>query len=191
MYKLPIMKTQLETFNNSWYNPGGTPLKRLVWYFCNVLFFMNPLIPFSGLKVRLLRLFGATIGKGVLIKPSVNIKYPWKLTIGDHCWIGENVWIDNLDQITLEDNICLSQGAMLLCGNHDYKKSSFDLITKPITLKSGSWVGAQSIVCPGVTLFEESVLAVKSVATGDLTANTIWQGNPAQKIRQRHTDSTK
>lgn len=184
-----MIKTQLKDFNNSWYNPGGSSVKRLLWYFCNVLFFINPLNPVSGLKVRLLRLFGAKIGQGVLIKPSVNIKYPWKLTIGDHCWIGENVWIDNLDQVTLEDNVCLSQGAMLLCGNHNYKNPTFDLITKPITLKSGSWVGAQSVVCPGVTLFEESVLAVQSVATADLAASSIFQGNPAQIVRHRHTDS--
>jgi putative colanic acid biosynthesis acetyltransferase WcaF len=133
----------------------------------------------------LLRLFGAKIGKGVNIKQKVNIKYPWKLTIGDYSWIGEKVWIDNLDQVIIGKNCCLSQESMLLCGNHDFKKTTFDLITKPITLKNGSWIGAKSVVCPGVTLEENSILSVGSVATGNLDSNSIYQGNPAIKIKDR------
>ena len=82
------MNIDLSCYNNSWYASGGSRLKRLIWYFINVLFFINPLNPISGLKVLLLRWFGAKIGKGVVIKPSVNIKYPWRLEIGDYTWIG-------------------------------------------------------------------------------------------------------
>ncbi len=89
----------------------------------------------SNIKIFWLRVFGATVGKGVIIRPTVNIKYPWKLKIGNHCWIGESVWIDNLDQVTMEDNVCISQGAYLLCGNHNYKSTSFDLMTAPIYLQ--------------------------------------------------------
>ena len=179
------LNTNLSSYNNSWFNPGGGRLKRLIWYFINVLFFINPLNPISGLKVLLLRWFGAKIGKGVVIKPSVNIKYPWRLEIGDYTWIGENVWIDNLANVTIGNNVCISQGAMLLCGNHNYKKTTFDLIINNITLEDGSWVGAQSIVCPGVTLHSHSVLGVNSVANHDLEPYSIYQGNPAQKIRSR------
>ena len=80
---------------------------------------MNPLNPFSGLKVFLLQLFGAKVGKGVVIKPNVNIKYPWLLEIGDYTWIGERAWIDNLAQVKIGKNCCISQGAMLLCGNNN------------------------------------------------------------------------
>tara|TARA_B100000809_G_scaffold264490_2_gene320475 strand:+ start:1014 stop:1424 length:411 start_codon:yes stop_codon:yes gene_type:complete len=132
-----------------------------------------------------LRLFGAKIGKGVVIKPKVNIKYPWKLSIGDYSWIGEKVWIDNLDHVTIGKNCCLSQEAMLLSGNHDYSNPSFDLIVKPIILNDGSWVGAKSVVCPGVTLYEHAILAVGSIATKNLEANSIYQGNPAIKIKDR------
>ena len=92
-------QTDLSKYDNSWYKPGGNPLSRLMWYFVNALFFINPLNPFSGLKVFWLKLFGAKIGKGVIIKPGVNIKYPWHLSIGNHCWIGEKVWIDNLTPV--------------------------------------------------------------------------------------------
>lgn len=175
----------LSCYDNSWYNPGGSSLKRVLWYFTNILFLMNPLNPISSVKVRLLRCFGAKIGKGVVIKPSVNIKYPWNLSIGDYTWIGENVWIDNLVQVTIGSNVCVSQGAMLLCGNHNYKKSTFDLMVGKIVLENGCWVGAQSVVCPGVTLHSHAVLGVASVANKNLDAYTIYQGNPAQMVRKR------
>lgn len=178
-------KVDFSVYDNSWYNPGGSGLKRVLWYFANILFLMNPLNPISSVKVRLLRCFGAKIGKGVIIKPSVNIKYPWNLSIGDYTWIGENVWIDNLVQVTIGSNVCVSQGAMLLCGNHNYKKSTFDLMVGKIVLENGCWVGAQSVVCPGVTLHSHAVLGVASVANKNLDAYTIYQGNPAYMVRKR------
>lgn len=137
------------------------------------------------MKVFLLRLFGAKIGENVVIKPKVNIKYPWKLSVGNHCWIGESVWIDNLAQVSIENHVCISQGAFLICGNHNYKISSFDLMVAPIVLKEGSWVGAKSIVGPGVTLHGHSILSLGSVASSDLEAFAIYRGNPAVKIKER------
>lgn len=152
---------------------------------CSTLFFKNS-FPFpSSFKAFLLKLFGTRCGYGVVIKPSVNIKYPWLLSIGNYVWIGENVWIDNLIEINIHDSVCISQGAMLLTGNHDYSSSTFDLIVGKIILESGSWVGARSVVCPGVTLHSHSVLAVGSVATSDLAEYSIYQGNPATKKKDR------
>jgi putative colanic acid biosynthesis acetyltransferase WcaF len=179
------MKTNLVKYDNSWYNPGGSTFKRVFWYFTNVLFFINPWNPLSGLKIIILRIFGSKIGKGVRINPSVNIKYPWHLEIGDHTWIGERVWIDNLTKVTIGSNCCISQGAMLLTGNHNYKKSTFDLIVNEIVLENGAWVGAQATVCPGITCKSHSILAVGSVATKDLEAYSIYQGNPSVKVRER------
>jgi putative colanic acid biosynthesis acetyltransferase WcaF len=180
-----MKETDLSSYNNSWYNPGAGKIKILLWYFVNVLFFINPLNPLSGLKVFILRLFGAKIGKGVIIKPNLNIKYPWFLEIGDYSWIGERVWIDNLAPVKIGKNCCLSQGAMLLCGNHNYKKPSFDLIVKGITLEDGAWVGAMSVVCPGVTIKTHAILTVQSVATETLEPFMMYKGNPAVKIRER------
>ena len=179
------MKTDLSHYNNSWYNPGGSTIKRLLWYFINVLVMKNSWLPVSKLKVWALRAFGAKIGIGVNIKPCVNIKYPWLLEVGNYSWIGENVWIDNLAQVKIDNNVCISLGAMLLCGNHNYKKPTFDLMIGEITLEDGSWIGAQSVVCPGVTVHSHAVLGVKSVANRDLDAYSIYQGNPAVKVRER------
>lgn len=177
-------KTDLSKFNNDWYNPGSKS-KRAVWFFFNALIMQNRFFPFSGLKINLLLLFGAEIGEGVVLKPNINIKYPWKLTIGNNVWIGEEVWIDNLGEVMIGDNACISQGAMLLCGNHHYKKIAFDLIVGDITIEEGAWIGAKSVVCPGVKCKSHSILAVNSVATHNLDAYTIYQGNPAKAIRKR------
>lgn len=178
-------KTDLSSYDNSSYHPGAGTIKRILWYFTNALFFTSRWLPVSGLKVFLLRLFGAKVGKGVNIKPAVNIKYPWRLTIGNFVWIGENVWIDNLADVTIGDNVCISQGAMLLCGNHNFKKSSFDLITGTITLEEGVWIGAHSLVGPDVICRSHSVLAVKSVASTELESHTIYRGNPAVAVKKR------
>lgn len=160
-------------------------LKRLLWFLTNACLIRAGWLPSSGVRVWLLRIFGAKIGKGVVIKPGVNIKFPWFLTIGNHCWIGENVWIDNLGKVVIGDSVCLSQGAMLLCGSHNYKDPKFGLIVGDITLESGVWIGAQATVCPGITCKTHSVLAVNSVATTDLSAWGIYQGNPAVFKRER------
>ena len=183
------MQTENSSYDNSHYKPGGNALKRLCWYYVNILFLKSAIIPSSSLKCALLRVFGAKVGKGVNIKPCINIKYPWRLAIGDFTWIGENVWIDNLDDVLIGKNCCLSQGAMLLCGNHNYRKSTFDLITGKIILEDGVWIGTYSIVCPGITCKSHSVLAVNSVATRNLEPYSIYQGNPAVKVKERVFES--
>lgn len=166
------------------YKPGSK-VKITIWYFLNIIFFINKLNPLNSLKIWILRKFGSKIGKGVLIKPGVNIKYPWFLTIGDYSWIGEDVWIDNLTEVKIGSNCCISQGAMLLCGNHNFKKSTFDLIVKPITLEDGVWIGARTTVCPGIVAKSHSVLTVGSIISSDMEPFGIYRGNPAVFIKQR------
>jgi putative colanic acid biosynthesis acetyltransferase WcaF len=120
-----------------------------------------------------------------MIKPHVTIKYPWFLTIGNYTWIGENVWIDNLAQVDIGAHACLSQGALLLTGNHDYRQPAFDLVLRPIRLEEGVWIGARAIVCPGVTCRSHAVLSVGAVATADLEPYSVYAGNPAQKKGDR------
>lgn len=178
------MVTDLASFNNGWYKPANK-LKIAAWFLANMLF-LNTYLPFpTRFKCYLIRLFGGKTGQNITIKPKVNIKYPWFLEIQNNVWIGENVWIDNLAKVTIASNVCISQGALLLCGNHNYKKSSFDLIIGEITLEDGVWIGAKSIVCPGITCKSHSILTVGSVATKNLEPYSIYQGNPALKIKER------
>jgi putative colanic acid biosynthesis acetyltransferase WcaF len=130
-------------------------------------------------------LFGAKIGTGCRIRPGVQIKYPWKLTIGDHVWLGEHCWIDNLAEVTRGSHVCISQDAFLCTGNHNYHSSGFELMMKPILIEDGVWIGAKSIVSPGVICSSHSMLTAGSVATKNMEANGIYQGNPAVLVKQR------
>lgn len=149
-----------------------------------MLLFRSGLIPISSLLVFILRLFGAKIGKEVRVKPYIYIHYPWKLTIGDYCWLAE-CRIENLAQVTIGNNVCVSQKAMILTGNHNYKTVAFDLITKPIILEDGVWIGANAIVCPGIIAASHAVLTVGAIATTNLDPYSIYQGNPAIKVKER------
>lgn len=184
MEKTSRPQTDLSNYNNSWYQPGSW-LKRIGWHLVGQVF-INTYFPFPlFLKVFILKLFGAKIAANVMIKPKVNIKYPWFLNIEKNAWIGENVWIDNLTEVSIGPNCCLSQGAMLLTGNHDYKSPGFELRVAPIVLEAGVWIGAKAVVCPGVTCASHAVLTVNSVATKNLDSYSIYGGNPAQFIRNR------
>lgn len=178
-------RSDLSKFNNGWFNPGGSKIRRAIWYMVNAVFFNSYCFPFSGLKCNLLRLFGASVGRSVVIKPSVNIKYPWHLSIGDNSWIGEKVWIDSLGKVAIGNNVCISQGALILSGNHDFSKQSFDLMIREIVIEDGAWIGAKSTVTQGVVCGDHSVLAVGSVASSSLEPYWIYRGNPAEKVKER------
>jgi putative colanic acid biosynthesis acetyltransferase WcaF len=179
-----MKQTILSQFNNSWYKPGST-IMRTTWYAINTLFFNTSLLWPTSIKILLLKLFGAKTKHALNLKPHINIKYPWFLSIGNNTWLGESCWIDNLAQVTIGSNVCISQGAMLLTGNHDYTKSTFDLTIGPITIEDGVWVGAKSVICPNVTLGSHSVICAGSVVTKNTEPYTIYQGNPALPVRKR------
>lgn len=167
--------------------PKQPVCKAVLWYFANEVLFKTGLFPFSRFKIFVLKLFGAKIGRGVVIKPSVNIKYPWLLAIGDFSWIGENVWIDNLATVSIGNNCCISQGVLLLCGNHDYKRETFDLIVGSITIEDGVWVCAKSIIGPGSLLRKYSVIGLGCVFSGETSEEYIYKGNPGVRLKKRVT----
>lgn len=158
---------------------------RVLWYVVSAILFETCLFPFGRLKLPLLRLFGAKLGDGVVIKPGVKIKFPWRLTTGDHVWIGEKAWIDNLADVTLGSHVCLSQGVYLCTGSHDHRSRGFDLITRPITVGDGAWIAARAILLPGCTVGANSIVSAGSVASGEIPQGVVAGGNPALTIRAR------
>ncbi len=181
----PQGKVNLASYENSGYDPGAGFVTRTVWFLLNALIIQSRSIPSSGLRVRLLRLFGAKIGSGVVIKPGVNVKYPWRLRIGDHTWIGEYTWLDSLAPIDIGANCCVSQGAYLCTGNHDWSDTKFSLIVKPIVIEDGAWLGAKAVVLPGVTIATHSIVTAGSVASKNTQPYMIHRGNPAEPIKER------
>tara|TARA_Y100001958_G_C21235739_1_gene562096 strand:- start:2189 stop:2671 length:483 start_codon:yes stop_codon:yes gene_type:complete len=142
----------------------GKLIKYSIWYLIN-FFFINSFFPFSKIKIFLLRVFGAQIGNNVIIKDNVNIKFPDKLFIGNDVWIGSYVWIDNIDNVIIKDNCCISQGIYFCTGNHNFKKETFDLTSEEIIINKNSWIGAKSIIGPGVILKENSIFSLGSIIT--------------------------
>jgi putative colanic acid biosynthesis acetyltransferase WcaF len=177
--------TDLSAFDNSWFSPGRSRLVRALWFFLGLPLVRCRVLPGSGPRRALLRLFGARVGEGVVIKPGVRVKYPWHFSSGAHCWIGEDVWIDNLAPVTLGDNACVSQGAYLGTGNHDWTDPAFGLIVRPVTLGDGAWVGARAVVCPGVSVGECGIAAAGSVVSRSIPPYEIHAGNPAGFVRVR------
>jgi putative colanic acid biosynthesis acetyltransferase WcaF len=176
---------QLHLYTSGSYTPGAPYWKQLLWYFLGSPLVRSYWLPFSGIRIFILRLFGAQIGRGGRIKPGVRIKFPWRLVVGDEVWIGEDTWIDNLVTVILESNVCLSQKVYLCTGNHDWSDPAFSLRVAPIHIQQGSWIAAGAIVGPGVTVKHGAVLTLGGVAVRSLEAMTIYAGNPAQEIKRR------
>ncbi len=175
----------LAKFENKWYNPGRGILTRSLWFLIGSPIVRSTVIPSSALRTWILRAFGARVGSGVVWKPGLHVKYPWRLTVGDHSWIGEDCWIDSLADITIGSNACVSQGVYLCTGNHDWSDPHFALRVSPIVIGDGAWVGAKSVVCPGVNVERLAILAAGSVATRSIPAAEVHVGNPAVYSRRR------
>ena len=142
-----------------------------------------PSVPEVGPSV--LRVFGARVGKGVVIKPRVNIHFPWKLAIGDFTWIGEEVFILNFEPVTIGAHCCVSQRVFLCGGNHDYRVPEMPFRNRPITIHDGAWIGAQCFVAPDVTIGREAVIAACSVVTRSQPAQKICAGHPCVPVKNR------
>jgi putative colanic acid biosynthesis acetyltransferase WcaF len=179
------MKVDLSKFSTGDFDRGAGPLKEGCWILAGLLLFRLCPLKLSALKCAVLRLFGAKIGRGVVIKPRVTITFPWKLTVGDHVWLGEECWLLNLAPITIESHACISQRAFLCTGSHNYKSPAFDLVARPIHVESGAWICAGAFVGPGVKVGSHAVLAAGSIATKNLEPFGVYQGNPAALIKQR------
>jgi putative colanic acid biosynthesis acetyltransferase WcaF len=178
-------RVDLSTFSTGEFDRGAGPFKEALWLIVSrVLFHWCP-FSLSSFKRAVLRLFGAHVGKGVVIKPEVKITFPWKLNLGNHVWLGEESWLLNLAPIIIADHACISQRAVLCTGNHNYTSPAFDLMTAPIQVGQGAWIGANAFVGPGVCVGSYAVLTAGSIATKDLETCGVYQGNPAVQVRQR------
>ncbi len=174
---------RLGEYNNDWFDRGRPFYIEALWMLASI--FLTSSIPGNWIRCHLLRAFGANIANGVVIKPRVRVKFPWRLAIGQDSWIGEGVWLDSLAQVDIGSNCCLSQGVYICTGNHDWTRPTFDLSVEPVTVCDGSWVGAFALIAPGVTLGENSVVAMGSVIVDDVPESTVYGGNPATLIKSR------
>ncbi len=178
-------KVDLSGYDNSWYDPGRGKIVRILWYVVNAALFRNRFFTSYRLKRSILRLFGARIGRGVAVKPNVNIKYPWNVAIGDASWIGEDAWLDSLGYINIGNNVCISQGVYVCTGSHDWTDAKFQLIVKGVDIADCAWIGAKAVVLPGTSVGEGVVLAAGSVFSGNSKPYFVYRGNPALEVARR------
>jgi putative colanic acid biosynthesis acetyltransferase WcaF len=155
-----------------------------LWFVIETLVIKNRLMPLSRIRVALLRLFGAQIGRGCRCPHAIRVKYPWNLTLGDNVWLGEDVWLYNQAQITVGSNVCISQGAFLTAGSHDVS-GNMDLRVAPIVIEDGVWISTRAIVQMGVTVGRSAVVTPNSVVHRSLAGGFIYGGNPCRAIKPR------
>ena len=172
----------LSSYDNGWYFAGRNRFVCTLWYFVSLAVFESGWVPLLRPKRWLLRLFGARIGRGLVIKPQVWIKYPWRLAVGDYCWIGKGAWIDNLADVQLGSHVCVSQQVYICTGSHDRNRPSFDLITRPVEVGNGAWLGTRSLLLGGVLVGANAVVAAGSVVRKDVPADAVVGGNPARPL---------
>lgn len=155
-----------------------------LWGLVELVFITNPLQISSGLRVKVLRLFGADIGEGVIFRPRTRIKFPWKLHIGNRSWIGEGVWFHNQDHTYVGNDVVISQETMLTTGSHAHRRD-MGLLTRPITIADGAWVTSRCLVLGGSSIGRSALIAPMTVVTGDVESNAILAGNPARVVGRR------
>jgi putative colanic acid biosynthesis acetyltransferase WcaF len=181
----------LTIYDNSTFDRGAPRWKEAAWIIVRFLFFQNAFPWPSPLRCALLRMFGAKIGRDVVIRANVNISFPWRLRIGDYVWIGEDVGILTLAPVTIEPNVCISQRAYLCTGSHDFRREDFKLRVAPITVRERSWIAASSFIAPGVEIGPDGVVSAGSVVFENVAPGTLVRGNPATVVYEMKKDRTK
>lgn len=175
----------LSSFDVKGFQRGRSYFFEFTWILFNCLLFQSPFFKLYNLKRYILNSFGSRVAFGFVCKPGVKITFPWKFKSGHNCWVGEDVWINNLDYVTLGNNVCISQRTYLCTGSHNWSKTNFDLLVSPISIGSGSWICADVFIAPGVTIGENTVVTAGSVVTNNLPPNMVCSGNPCIPIKSR------
>ncbi|WP_269938268.1 acetyltransferase [Arthrobacter sp. HY1533] len=142
----------------------------------------------SRLRATALRLFGASIGHGVILRPGLKVAFPWKLTIGNDSWIGDSVWFHNQDALTIGSDVVISQGTFITTGSHALAKD-MALITRPVVIEDGAWITAKCVVLGGSRIGKSALVAPASVVSGVVADGIVVRGNPAQFVRNRFPES--
>lgn len=167
------------------WHPGAALWVQALWFCLGSPLLAARWLPGSGWRGLLLRSFGASIGQGCRFKPGLRVKFPWRLQVGDACWLAEDAWLDNLAPISLGDRVCVSQGVYLCTGNHDFRSPGFDLRLGSIVVASDAWIAARAVLAPGTRIGTGAVVSLAAVVTAEVPPLAIVRGNPAVVVGQR------
>ncbi|GGG21665.1 WcaF family extracellular polysaccharide biosynthesis acetyltransferase [Paenibacillus abyssi] len=183
-----VNKVRLDLYQQTEYSRGRSGIVILLWWFIQGTLFRFSLHNMYRWRSWLLKKFGAQIGRGVLIRATAKFTYPWKVKIGDHSWIGDNVQFYSLDEIIIGNHCVISQNTYLCTGSHKIDDPSFALSINPIVIKDGAWIASDVFVYPGVTVNEMGVAGARSTVTKDIPYNEIHVGYPAKFLKKRFVE---
>ena len=164
---------------------GRSALMVQLWWLVQATLFRGSPQVCYGFRRWLLRRFGAHIGKGVIVRPSATLTYPWRIRIGDHSWIGDDVVIYSFAEITIGNDVVISQKSYLCAGTHDYRSQDFSIQALPIVIEDQAWVAADVFVAPGVTVGKGAVVGSRSSVFTNLPSMMVCIGSPARPVRPR------
>jgi putative colanic acid biosynthesis acetyltransferase WcaF len=179
----------LRRYDQSKFDRGRPSWYILLWWLVQAIAFPLSLHNLNGFRCWLLRCFGATIGQGVLIRPTARFTYPWKVEIGDYSWIGDDVVFYSIDAIRVGQHCVISQKTYLCTGSHDIRDPAFGLITAPIAIDNGAWVATDCFVGHGVTIGANAIVGARSSVFRDLPAGYVCLGTPCRPVQVRIVDS--
>ncbi|RKP59133.1 putative colanic acid biosynthesis acetyltransferase [Pararobbsia silviterrae] len=157
---------------------------QLWWVVQALLFRPSPQLAY-GWRRMLLRLFGAKVGEGAIIRPTVRVTYPWKVSIGAHAWVGDDVTLYSLGEIEIGAHSVVSQKSYLCAGDHDYETVDFMIRGRPVRIGSEVWVASDVFVAPGVTIGDGVVVGARSTVLRSLDSGFVYAGNPARAVKRR------
>ena len=160
----------LDGFTGRGYERGRSIGVQVLWLIARELL-MKWWCP-NRFRIMVLRIVGARIGAGVLIRHQVKIHWPWKLEVGANSWIGEEVWILNLERVTIGSNTCISQGVLICTGSHDRRSPTFEFDNAPIVIGDSVWVAARATVLRGTRIGDGVTIGATVVVTGDVPPET-------------------
>jgi len=183
-----VSKIRLDQCDHSQVDRGRSRIVEALWILTKAAFFMTSLPWHNAWKRFLLRLFGAKIGRGVVLRPRINIHFPWKLEVGDHCWIGDGCQILNIAPFTMEPQVALAHEVYIAAAGHDIRSATMAAKNEPIVIRSGTWVASRAFIAGGVTVGEDCVVAAGAVVVKDVPQSSIVAGNPAEVVRERVID---
>ncbi len=179
----------LAGFTGAGYDKGRNRLWQIAWFLASDLVVSRWWCPLH-MRIRLLRLFGAEIGQGVIIRHNVRIHWPWKLTVGNNSWIGEEAWILNLEPVTIGSDVCISQGVLLCTGSHDRRSPTFEFDNAPINVGDGAWLATRATILRGVTVGADATVGAATLIVGNVSPGTTVLSPSPSSFRTR-TPATK
>lgn len=181
-------RIDLSRFSTAGFVRGRSKSFEIVWYLAKLTFIQSSVPWPNAFKAVVLRVFGARVGRGLYLRPGVNIHFPWRLSVGDNVWIGDRCTILNLEPVVLADNVALAHEVYLAAAGHDVSSPTFAYANRPITVRSGAWIATRAYVGPGVTIGEHAVVAAAAAVVKDVDDWSIVAGVPARVIGRRRLD---